>query len=181
MSKQVKEMIVSDYEQRFSEIENAVVIEIRGMDANQNNAFRGSLAKNDIRVTIVKNSLAKKAFTGGPLEGLNQSLVGPSALVSGGDSVVEVARELVRCAKEFNALTLKAAILDGEFFDGDSGVKRLSDFPTREEAQAKVVAIALAPFKDVVGAAKAPGGAILGIVKQIQEKLESGEEISKAG
>lgn len=181
MSKPVKDMIVAEYEKRFAEVDCAVVIEVRGMDANDNNAFRGILAKNDIRVTIVKNSLARMAFTGGPLEELNQSLVGPSALVFGAESVVDVARELVKCAKQFNALTLKAALLDGEFFEGDSGVRRLSDFPTRDEAQANIVAIALSPFKNIVGASNAPGGNILGIVKQIQEKLESGEGISKAG
>ena len=181
MSKPVKEMIVADYEKRFADVDSAVVIEIRGMDANENNTFRGNLASNDIRVTIVKNSLARKAFTGGPLEGLNQALVGPSALVSGAESVVDVARALVKSAKEFNALTLKAAILDGEYFDGEAGVKRLSDFPTREEAQAKVVALALSPFKNVVGCVGAPGSRILGVVKKIQEDLEDGKEISKAG
>ena len=57
--------------------------------------------------------------------------------------MVGVARELVRCAKEYEALDLKAAILDGEFFEGDAGIKKLSDYPTREEAQASVVALAL--------------------------------------
>ncbi|MCH2145608.1 MAG: 50S ribosomal protein L10 [Phycisphaerales bacterium] len=181
MSKPVKEMIIADYQRRFSDTDSAVVIEIRGMNANDNNNFRGQLSKSDIRVTIVKNTLANKAFSGGPLEGLAPALSGPSALVTGADSVVEVARELVRCAKEFDALELKAAILDGEFFEGTAGVKRLSDFPTKEEAQAKVVAIALAPFKKVVGAASAPGGNILGVVKEIQERLEKGETISPVG
>lgn len=181
MSKPVKEMIVADYEKRFADVDSAVVVEIRGMDANDNNALRGALASNDIRVTIVKNSLARKAFSGGPLEGLNPALVGPSAVVSGAESVVDVARQLVKCAKEFDALSLKAAILDGEYFDGEAGVKRLSDFPTREEAQAKVVALALSPFKNVVGCAAAPGSRILGVIKQLQEDLENGKEISKAG
>ena len=178
MSKPVKEMIIADYQRRFEDIDSAVVIEIRGMDANDNNAFRGELAKSDIRVTIVKNTLANKAFNGGPLEGLAPALMGPSAVVTGSDSVVQVARELVRCAKEFDALELKAAILDGEFFDGEKGVKRLSDFPTKEESQAQVVALVLAPYKKVLGVVGAPGSRILGVVKQIQEKLEKGETIS---
>ncbi len=40
MSKPVKEMIVADYKQRFGDIDSALVIEIRGMDANQNNEMR---------------------------------------------------------------------------------------------------------------------------------------------
>ncbi len=95
MSKPVKEMIVADYKQRFGDIDNALVIEIRGMDANQNNAMRLDLGEKDIRVTIVKNSLARKAFAGTALEFLHPALQGPSALAYGGESVVDVARALV--------------------------------------------------------------------------------------
>ena len=70
MSKPVKEMIVAEYTKRFEDVDSAVLIEIRGLDANDNNRLRGELAKNSIRITILKNSLARKAFEGGPLEGL---------------------------------------------------------------------------------------------------------------
>ena len=58
-------------------------------------------------------------------------------------------------------------------------MKRLSEFPTREEAQAKVVQLILSPASKVVGAAKSPGAKLLGIVKEIQERLEKGETIAK--
>ena len=72
-------------------------------------------------------------------------------------------------------------VLDGNLFEGEAGVKRLSDFPTKEEAQAKVVQLVLAPGANVLGAAKGAGGRILGVIKTIQEKLESGETIAKIG
>ena len=76
---------------------------------------------------------------------------------------------------------MKAALLDGEFFEGPQGVKRLSGFPTRDEAQANVVSLLLSPYKNVVGAASSPGSNVLGVIKTLQEKLESGEEIAKVG
>ncbi|MFZ9916431.1 MAG: hypothetical protein ACO3IB_14020 [Phycisphaerales bacterium] len=63
---------------------------------------------------------------------------------------------------------LKAAIFDGELYEGDAGVKKLGSFPTREEAQAKVVTLVLSPARQ-----------IMGCVKTIQEKLEKGETIAK--
>ena len=108
-------------------------------------------------------------------------LDGPSALAFGGTSIVDVARTLVEWAKKVEDLDLKGAVLDGEYFDGEAGVKRLSTFPTREEAQAKVVSLVLAPAGNITGAAKAPGAKLLGIVKEIQERLEKGETIAKAG
>lgn len=181
MSKPVKEMIINEYKNRFGKITGAVVIDIRGIEANKNNAFRLDLQEKDIYITVVKNTLARKALKGTDLEAICEAFTGPSALVYGAESVVNVAREIVDWAKKVKELDLKGAILDGEYFDGEAGVKRLSNFPTREEAQAKVVSLILTPAGNVIGAAKSPGSNILGIVKEIQEKLEDGETISKVG
>ena len=63
---------------------------------------------------------------------------------------------------------LKGALFDGEYYDGDAGVKMLGSFPTREEAQAKVVTLLLSPARQVMG-----------VVKTLQEKLEKGESVAK--
>ena len=84
-------------------------------------------------------------------------------------------------AKKLKELDLKGAILDGQYFDGDSGVKELSKFPTREEAQAKVVQLVLSPAKNLVGAVVGPGSQLLAIVKEIQDRLEDGKTIEKVG
>ncbi|HRQ75154.1 MAG TPA: 50S ribosomal protein L10 [Phycisphaerales bacterium] len=179
MSKPVKEMIVSEYQKRFGDIDGALVLEIRSLPANDNNALRLGLLKKNIRVTVVKNTLARKAFAGTHLEAVSPALEGPSALAYGTDSVVNVARELVDWAKKVKDLVLKGAVLDGQYFEGEAGVKRLSDFPTKEEAQARVVSLILAPAGNVVRAATSPGSNILGIVKEIQERLEKGETIAR--
>ena len=181
MSKPVKEMMIQEYRKRFGEIDGALIIDIRGVNANDNNAMRLGLRQKNVRVTVVKNSLARKAFTGTALSALDSVLEGPAALAYGGESVVDVARLLVDWAKKIEKLELKAAVLDGELFTGKDGVKRLSQFPTREEAQAKVVQLVLSPAKRVVGCAVAPGSKLLGIVKEIRERLEKGQTIAKVG
>jgi ribosomal protein L10 len=92
-----------------------------------------------------------------------------------------VARALVDWAKKVEKLDLKGAVLDGEFFPGEDGVKRLSDFPTKEEAQAQVVQLVLSPAGNLVRGVTSPGSNLLGIVKEIQERLEKGEEIARVG
>lgn len=180
MSKPIKEMIIDDYRKRFDDLDGALVVDIRGVDANTNNSLRLGLSKKKIRVTIVKNTLAKKAFAGTTLDALSPALDGPSALAYGAESVVDVARELVEWARKVKQLTLKGAVLDGTYYDGVEGVKRLSTFPTREEAQAKVLQLVLSPASNLLRAATSPGSNILGIVKEIQERLEKGQAIAKA-
>ena len=181
MSRPVKQMIVKEYQKRFEGVDNALLVDIRGIPANDNNALRLGLLKKDIRVTVIRNTLARDAFEGTGLEGLKAGLEGPSALCYGGSSVVDVARELVDWAKKLDDLDLKGAILDGQYFDGENGVKELSKFPTREEAQAKVVQLVLTPGSNLVGAAVGPGRKLLAIVKEIQDRLEDGKTIEKVG
>jgi large subunit ribosomal protein L10 len=179
MSKPVKNLVISEYKKRFSDVDGALVISVRGINSKDTTALRAGLREKNIRVTIVKNTLAKKAFAGTALEALEAALSGPAALAYGGTSVVDLARELVDWAKKVQQLELRGAVLDGEYFDGAEGVKRLSTFPTREEAQARVVTLVLSPGGKIVGAAKSPGSKLLGIVKEIQERLEKGQAIAK--
>jgi large subunit ribosomal protein L10 len=179
MSKPIKELVIADYKKRFENIDGALLVDIRGMTSNDTNDLRLGLQEKRIRVTVVKNTLAKKAFAGTDLEALNEGLVGPSAVAYGDTSVVDVARQLVEWARKIKHLTLKGAVLDGHYYDGAEGVKRISNFPTKEEAQAKVVQLFLSPASNLLRAATSPGSNILGIVKEIRERLEKGQAIAK--
>ncbi|MFG0329935.1 MAG: 50S ribosomal protein L10 [Phycisphaerales bacterium] len=184
MSRQVKEMILDEYKSRFEGVDDAVLVDIRALGANENNEFRDGLRQKQIKVTVVRNRLARMAFEDSKLSGLDTLLAGPSAVVyptAEDGTVVDVAREIVDWAKKIKTLELKGAVLDGEVFSGKDGVERLSKYPTREEAQAEVVQIVLSPGAQLVGAITGPGGAIASLLKTIEEKLEKGESIAKVG
>jgi large subunit ribosomal protein L10 len=179
MSKPVKEMMIQDYVDRVGEQENALVIGLRGISSNDTNAIRTGLAKKEIRVTIMRNSLFGKAFGETSLAPLSEVMNGASALAYGAESVVDVAREIVGMLKEYPDIELKGAVLDGMLFEGDAGVKELSKFPTREEAIAENITLVLSPARNLMGAVKGPGSGLAGIIKSIEEKLEKGEAIAK--
>lgn len=181
MSKPMKEMMVRDYMDRVGDVEDALVIGLRGISSNDTNKIRTDLAKKEIRVTVVRNKLFGQAFGETGLSALSDVLKGSSALAYGAESVVDVAREIVSLMKEFPEIELKGAVLDGMLFEGEAGVTELSKFPTREEAIAQDVTLILGPGRKLLGAVKGPGSALAGIVKSIEEKLEKGESISKVG
>ena len=179
MSKPVKELIARDYKERLGELDDALVISLRGIDSNTTNTIRSALRKKEIRVTVVRNALFNNAFADTKLGGLAPVLKGSSTLAYGAESVVHVAREIVELVKKHPDIELKGAVLDGELFEGEAGVKRLSTFPTKDEAIAKDVSIILGPGRKLVGAIKGPGSGVAGILKAISDKLEKGETISK--
>lgn len=181
MSKVVKNLIIEEYKSRFADFDDAALISIRGVTGIDTTKLRSKLRSKNIRVTVVTNNLARKAFEGSGLEALSALLEGPSALAYGGASVVEVSREVIALLKEFPKLELKGAVLDGQVFEGPEGVKRLSKFPTREEAIGQTVTLILSPARKLAGSIKGPGGRLAGVVKAVQEKLEKGETIARVG
>lgn len=181
MSKTVKNFLMRDYLERLQDAGDAIVVSVRGIPANDNNELRTTLAKKNISVMVIRNSLARNAFKGTGLENLGPVLEGPSAVAFGGETVIDVAREFVAWAKKIDKLELKGAVLDGELFEGEEGVKRLSKFPTREEALAETVTLILSPGRNLVGSIVGPGRKLLAVVKAIEEKLEKGETIAKVG
>jgi large subunit ribosomal protein L10 len=178
MSKPVKNMIVKEYRNRFSGVEGAVLVEIRGLDASATNKMRNDFARKSVKVAVVKNTLAREAFKGGALEQLGAHLSGPTALVYSQDSVIDLARDLVKWAKGVEKFVFKAAILEGVVYEGPAGVHKLSKMPTKAEAQANVVTLVLSPARNLMGAVKGPGGRVMGIVKEVESRLEKGETIT---
>lgn len=180
MSKPVKEMMIREYASKLEGVDDALLVSIRGIPANDNNRLRLGLAEKEITVTVVRNNLARHAFKESGLATLEPLLEGPSALAYGAESVVDVARQLVKWAKELENLELKGAVLDGILFEGEAGVQALSKYPTRDEAIAQAVTLVLSPARNLVGAIKGPGSTVASLIKSIEEKLENGEAIAKS-
>jgi len=171
MSKPIKELIRNELKGRFDGLSSMAVIGFAGLDGVSTNLIRGRLLEKDIRVTVVKNSLARQAFRELGIDAAADMLDGPCAVAYGADSVVDVVRELLDIGKESPALTVKAALLEGQVFGADRIVE-LSKYPTRDEALARVVACVLSPAGNLSACLTAPGATVAGILKTIEENAE---------
>lgn len=171
MSKPVKNLVTDAYKSRFGGISGGVLVEIRGTTSNATNDLRAALAKKQIKVSVVKNSLAKGILSDTGAKDLTKFLAGANALVypaAEGVDTLAVARELVEWTKKIETLQVKGAFYDGVLYEGKAGFETLSKLPTRAEAQGNVVTLLLSP-----------GGNISSILGEIQKKLEAGETIAK--
>jgi large subunit ribosomal protein L10 len=180
MSKPVKELVVRDLASRYAQATNAVWVELVGVDGLVTNELRRDLRARHMRLEVVKNSLLRRACPSGPLARLAAELSGPAALVTGGESAVEVARVLEGWAPKLaDKLRLRGAVLEGEYLD-QQRVRGLSKMPSRANLQARLVGITLTPGGRVVGAILAGRRNLAGCLKTLLEKLEQGEEIKKS-
>ena len=98
MSKPVKDLISSTLKSRYEGVQDVCVVDLTGLDVQRTQRLREDLRSKSMRLQVVKNSMARRAFADGPLAPLGERLKGPCALVTGGDSIVEVAKVLVHSA-----------------------------------------------------------------------------------
>ncbi len=175
MSKKVKNLITRELSERFEGLEAVGVINPRGINAIKTNQFRRKLHASKLQMTVVKNTLARRAVESineSKLKGFDSLLDGPSAMIYGEGSISALARLLLDEKKENDAMELRGIFFDGEVYAGDEGVKQVSKLPTREEAVANALAAILGPGRKLAAALKGPGGTVGAVLKTIEEKAE---------
>jgi len=170
MSKKIKNLIQKELSAKFSGVDAVAVISPAGIDGTKNNKLRRSFREKGVNVTVVKNTLARRATESTKLKGFEKLLDGPSAVIYGKSSISSIARMLVDLKKENEKLELRGIFFDGEAYIGEKGIETVSKLPTREEAISSVVGAILGPGRRLAGALKGPGGKLGGILKTIEEK-----------
>jgi large subunit ribosomal protein L10 len=161
-------LVTQEIKAKYAGVSSALVVDMTGMDVQTQEKFRKSLRTKSARVEVIKNSLARRAFAGGPLEPLSKAMEGPCALVVAKESLVDVARLLVDAAKEFQKLKFKKAI-----FDGDPSlmtVEELSKLKGKRELVGEVLMLISSPGRAIAGCLRSPGGKIAGCLKTMADK-----------
>ena len=172
MSKPMKDLMKKDLARRLDGVDSLAICEFTGLDAEGTTALRARLDEKKINVTIVKNSIARNVFKDRGEDQFAELFQGPCAIAWGGESVVDIVRELKDIAKQLKSVEIKSAVLSGDVFDGKKQIEALSKFPTRDEAIGQVVQCVIACGANVASSLVGPSGQIAGILKTIEEKGE---------
>jgi large subunit ribosomal protein L10 len=170
MTKQIKQMEMAALEQTFKDVRDLVFLSIQGVDSQTDNQVRLGLRKKNIRLQQVKNSLTRRVFDKLGLK-VSQAWEGPTTVAWGAGSVAELSRELDTLFKKNDKVKFKGALADGQEVTFEQALK----MPTRAEAIARVVALALAPATRLLSQILGPASQVAGQIKSLRDKVPAAE------
>lgn len=170
MSKYLKELITNELRTRLDGVNDALLVDVIGMEANANVELRRSLREKNMHLLVVKNSLANRATEGTALAPAFEGSSGTLAVVWGGEDAVSLAKEVMRLAgnKEYEPFAPKGGVMDGAKLSAEE-VTAVSKWPSREEQLSLLVGQILSPGANLASQLTSPGGKL---ASQIEKKSE---------
>jgi large subunit ribosomal protein L10 len=175
MSKVIKAMEMEALRTTFKGVRDLVLLSPNKLNSLGESTFRTSLRKKNIRVQVVKNTLARKVFRELELNIADDSPYWSQATMVawGAGSVAELSRAVeseLKDAKKTplykDKVSIKGAVADGQAVTFDQATK----MPTRAEAIARVITLALSPGRRVMAQVIGPASMLAAQIKSIKDK-----------
>ena len=136
MARPDKAAAVTELKDKFTNSGGAVLTDYRGLTVKAIKELRRSLGES-ATYAVSKNTLTTIAAREAGVEGIEDYLVGPTAIAFIDGDPVTVAKGLRDFARTNPLLVIKGGVLDGKFLSSDE-VKQLADLESREVLLAKV-------------------------------------------
>ncbi len=150
MPKPEKVQQLEQLKAELQEAGNFFLIEFSGVPAPEFNRLRAQIREAGGRLKVTKNTFLVKAFKALEIEGLDQALVGPTAVVLCGEDPVAPAKAVLDFADEVGGVRLKAAYVEGQAYDA-AGAESIAKLPSKMELQAQALAAINGPLAEFVG------------------------------
>jgi ribosomal protein L10 len=170
MSKYVKNLVVREIAQRLQGVDDALLVNVIGIDANQTVALRRELREKNINLLVVKNGMARRATEGTPLAPAFRDAEGTLAVMWGGEDFISLVKEVTRLDKstQYERFQTRGGVMDGERLTPER-VRDIAKWPNRLEQLSIVSGQILSPGAQLASQILGPGGAL---ASQIEKKAE---------
>ncbi|MEI7760678.1 MAG: 50S ribosomal protein L10 [Thermoleophilia bacterium] len=184
MQKADKERLIEDLTERLRSADVLLVADYRGLTNSQLASLRVELLSHGARLSVVKNTLTRRAAEAAGAEALLALLEGPTAIafVAADGNPVAVAKALSDTAKRTNILTLRGGVLSGTPISA-ADIESLAELPPLDVLKAQLVGVIVAPLSQLVAVLNAPLRNLVGLIDARITQLggaEAVEDVSPA-
>ena len=141
-----KKAIVADVNETAMNALSLVIADARGVTVAKMDALRKLARQNNVRLQVIRNTLARRAIVGTEFECVTDTLKGPSILGFSMEDPGAAARLFKDFAKENEKFEVKALSVSGQLLEA-SQLDVLAKLPTRDQALSILMSVMLAPVE----------------------------------
>ncbi len=147
-------------------------VDYRGLTFAEATELRKRLRAADANLKVVKNTLAKIAATQAGVEGLDELLEGPTAIVYCHGDPVRAAKVVQDFIKEKKKAAIRGGKLQRQVLQA-SEVEALASLPSKEQLIAQLVGTIAAPLTGLVRVLSGPIRSLVVVLAQVEEQKAS--------
>jgi large subunit ribosomal protein L10 len=173
MARSDKVQTVAEITEKFRVSSAAVVTEYRGLTMAQLTELRRALGQG-ATYAVAKNTLVRRAAVDAGVPGVEELLVGPTAIAFVSGEPVDAAKTLRNFARDHRALVIKGGYMDGRPLSVDE-VTRLADLESREVVLAKLAGAMKGSLGKAAALFAAPATQVARLAVALQEKRTQAE------
>lgn len=172
MTKEQKQSMIDELSDSLDSNGVIYITDISELDAAATSALRRQCFAKNIKLSVVKNTLLKKAMEnvkGKDFTELYDVLPGPTAIML--SEVGNVPAKVINdFRKKNNKPLLKGAFVEESIYVGDDQLGTLVDIKSKDELIGEIVGLLQSPAKNVISALNSGKSTIAGLVKTLSEK-----------
>lgn len=173
MTREEKLEVIDQLTAQLEENNNIYFADISGLNATMTSNLRRACFKNNVKLSVVKNTLLAKAMERSTKEfgELKDILKGNTSMMLAETSNVP-AKVIKDFRKNSDKPILKGAFIFEALYVGDEVLEDLTKIKSKEELLGDIITLLQSPAKNLVSALQSSGGKLAGIVKTLSERSE---------
>ena len=173
MARTENEQQVELLTEKLGRAKAAILTDYRGLTVAQMQDLRGKLRSQQVEFRVVKDTLARRAAVAAGHEGLQGSLVGPTAIAFGYDDISTPPRLLGEWIRSTRLpLEITGGLVEGRVLD-PARVREVADLPRKEVLIAQLLGTLQSPIAQLVGTIQAPVQQLIGLLEAYKTKMEA--------
>ncbi len=144
---------VSKLAEEFKTSKIILLTDYRGINVEDVTSLRNDIRNTNSKYRVIKNNITRRALKEAGIEGLEEQLVGPTAVITNSEDYLEAAKAIYNFTKDNDYYKIKGGVIEGKVM-------------TSEE----IITLAKLPSKDTLISMLA--GALLGNISKLAVALE---------